>query len=465
MRRLAVLLALLLVPSLARAVSVSGNLKDLSGGNVATDAFVRFTLVNTTGIIAIVSGTGAIAKETYDFYPDALGVISGTIYGNDVITPAGTYYNVCIYGVAPKAICSPYQINGSGTFDLNTAQALTTSFPTASTQTTTGFDFVQTTPATTWTITHNLGTQQVQTQCFDTSWNLLTPNSLVNTDINTTTVTFATAETGQCVLQVAGPLIVSSGAGALALNPLSNQTVTGTYTTTFEGPLIANPFESSSNNIAQSGVFRLANNTDKICWRNAANSGDICIYVDNSNTFQIPTTTNIAGDLSITGNEAAPTGSNSAFTVSTTNGSLPDTVSSVAMTGDGVVFKSIVPGSPITSSGTLAPALANANAGYVLAGPISSLGTNVGVRQSKLMNLSGTSSNVTLDSSSALGDYLTVVYSGGASSTGTISATDTLGNTFTAHTNPRGVVLTAPVTVAGMDTITLSTTGSFGTGP
>lgn len=47
------------------------------------------------------------------------------------------------------------------------------------------------------------------------------------------------------------------------------------------------------------------------------------------------------------------------------------TVSSVAMTGDGVIFNSTVSGSPITSSGTLAPALLTQTANTVLAGPTS----------------------------------------------------------------------------------------------
>lgn len=45
------------------------------------------------------------------------------------------------------------------------------------------------------------------------------------------------------------------------------------------------------------------------------------------------------------------------------------TVSSVAMTGDGVIFDSTVSGSPITTSGTLAPALLTQTAATFLAGP------------------------------------------------------------------------------------------------
>ncbi len=45
------------------------------------------------------------------------------------------------------------------------------------------------------------------------------------------------------------------------------------------------------------------------------------------------------------------------------------TVTSVAMTGDGVIFSSSVTGSPVTSSGTLAPSLKTQTANYALMGP------------------------------------------------------------------------------------------------
>lgn len=46
-------------------------------------------------------------------------------------------------------------------------------------------------------------------------------------------------------------------------------------------------------------------------------------------------------------------------------------VTSVGFTGDGVVFNSSVPGSPITGSGSFAPTLASPSANFVLAGPAS----------------------------------------------------------------------------------------------
>jgi hypothetical protein len=56
------------------------------------------------------------------------------------------------------------------------------------------------------------------------------------------------------------------------------------------------PLTSPSANPATSGELNLANNVDKVCWRNAANSADICIYVDNNNVFQFSGTGGISFD-------------------------------------------------------------------------------------------------------------------------------------------------------------------------
>jgi hypothetical protein len=56
------------------------------------------------------------------------------------------------------------------------------------------------------------------------------------------------------------------------------------------------PLTSPSANPATSGELNLANNVDQVCWRNAANSADICIYVDNNNVFQFSGTGGISFD-------------------------------------------------------------------------------------------------------------------------------------------------------------------------
>jgi hypothetical protein len=44
-------------------------------------------------------------------------------------------------------------------------------------------------------------------------------------------------------------------------------------------------FVSETANPALSGVFRMSNATDKVCWRDSTNTSDICIYLDGSNIF------------------------------------------------------------------------------------------------------------------------------------------------------------------------------------
>lgn len=117
-----------------------------------------------------------------------------------------------------------------------------------------------------------------------------------------------------------------------------------------------------------------------------------------------------------------------------TSGTGGGSVTSVGMTGDGVLYQPTVSGSPITTSGTLAPALASADAGYVLAGPIGSMQSNVSYRQSKVAVASGTSGTITFDSPIQSGSAIVVVplatSSGGWYFT-TIS--DTLSTSYTGY--------------------------------
>lgn len=78
------------------------------------------------------------------------------------------------------------------------------------------------------------------------------------------------------------------------------------------------------------------------------------------------------------------------------------TVTSVAMTGDGVIYNTSVTGSPVSSSGTLIPVLSNQSANKVLAGPASGGGAQPTFRSivtadipTLNQNTTGTAGNVT----------------------------------------------------------------------
>ena len=140
---------------------------------------------------------------------------------------------------------------------------------------------------------------------------------------------------------------------------------------------------TGAQNAGNNGVFTIANNTSaRIVVTNAsgvAESGssikvqmlsDYAIYVVGGQSY-------LGGTLQLVGTFADGTGAvgtNGQVLSSTGTSTLwkappSGSVTSVAMTGDGVIFNSTVTGSPITTSGTLVPVLLTQTANQVLAGP------------------------------------------------------------------------------------------------
>src|SRR6266704_1873935 len=110
--------------------AVSGNLKDAGVVNVtAQNTYVRFTLTNFGGNIPRVTTSNVIAVPYRDFKPDGNGNFSGAVEDNLTITPAGTFYQVCIFYQGVQFRCATYLITGPS-FNLNSATPLST-VPTA----------------------------------------------------------------------------------------------------------------------------------------------------------------------------------------------------------------------------------------------------------------------------------------------------------------------------------------------
>lgn len=59
-----------------------------------------------------------------------------------------------------------------------------------------GINFVQSSPSTTWTITHNLNNKYPLVQTYDSSDAVIIPASIIGTSTSTVTVTFSTAISG-----------------------------------------------------------------------------------------------------------------------------------------------------------------------------------------------------------------------------------------------------------------------------
>jgi Pectate lyase superfamily protein len=123
----ALILALLFATSTARATSVSGRLVDITGTPVSSaGALVRVTLLNYGSNLPKVTGSYTIATPKIDLTPDAAGNFSGTLTGNDQISPSGTFYRFCVISGGAQFRCADFEITGS-TWDLNSATPLSTS--------------------------------------------------------------------------------------------------------------------------------------------------------------------------------------------------------------------------------------------------------------------------------------------------------------------------------------------------
>ena len=69
--------------------------------------------------------------------------------------------------------------------------------------------FTQTTPAVSWSFTHNLGTYTPIVQVYDSSYNTIQPSSIAGTSLNATTITFATATSGYAIISTGGSISIT----------------------------------------------------------------------------------------------------------------------------------------------------------------------------------------------------------------------------------------------------------------
>jgi hypothetical protein len=109
----------------AQSSAVSGHLADLGLNNVTSaNTYVSFVLQGYGSNIPKITGSNVIVSATSPpFRPDGSGNISGNITRNDFITPATTFYQVCVFNQGTQFRCNNYLIAAS-TFNLNTATPL-----------------------------------------------------------------------------------------------------------------------------------------------------------------------------------------------------------------------------------------------------------------------------------------------------------------------------------------------------
>jgi len=105
-------------------INLTITLDDLSGNQIGSSnipAFVRVALCNYGTFLPRVAGTTMIARVgPYDIpYPGA--PLALALWGNDVITPAGTYYTISILDAQKNVLqTAAYVFNGTISADLST---------------------------------------------------------------------------------------------------------------------------------------------------------------------------------------------------------------------------------------------------------------------------------------------------------------------------------------------------------
>jgi hypothetical protein len=220
----------------AQTVPVTGNLKTVLGENLGSNTFIRFRLRNYKPNRPLVEGVGIIGQTTKDVTPDSNGLISTTVYDNDFIDPTNTFYTLEFYLQGRFVFAASYEITGS-TFDFNTANPIST-VPTAAIPTLESrvFTHIQSSAATTWTITHSFGVREVTLDFYDNSFNRIFPDLVTLTDINTVTALFVVPQAGRAVVMRAENVMLSSATGDfLSKTPTTAQSITGGFDLTLDG--------------------------------------------------------------------------------------------------------------------------------------------------------------------------------------------------------------------------------------
>ena len=133
MKKLLLTILLILIGAIdasAQTTAVTGNLRDVLGGSLSSNAFVRIRLRNFDPNSPRGTGTapciGPIVKTSKDVLPDGSGNIVTTVCGNNIITPSGTYYTLEFWDNGRKQHEASFLVTSGGPLDFNTAAPITT---------------------------------------------------------------------------------------------------------------------------------------------------------------------------------------------------------------------------------------------------------------------------------------------------------------------------------------------------
>ncbi len=99
--------------------TLTQTLEDITGaaaGSTANPAKLRICLCGFGPVLPYIAGTALLAKVgPMDFYSTSSSPLVITLFGNDQITPAGTYYSIEVLDGEDNVVqCGAYVLTGSG---------------------------------------------------------------------------------------------------------------------------------------------------------------------------------------------------------------------------------------------------------------------------------------------------------------------------------------------------------------
>lgn len=104
-------------------ITLTATIQDLTGsalGSVANPAKLCIALCGFGAQLPRIVGTSLIGRPGPIYFETTSGTFSVQLWGNDVITPAGTYYAISLIDANGNVVQSgAYQLTGGGTFDLS----------------------------------------------------------------------------------------------------------------------------------------------------------------------------------------------------------------------------------------------------------------------------------------------------------------------------------------------------------
>jgi hypothetical protein len=111
------------MPAATPNITLTATLDDLSGaaaGSTANPAKLRITLCGFGPSLPLIQGTAMLAKTgPFSVYSSG-AAISVLLWGNDQISPSGTYYSIEVLDGEDNVVqCGAYTLTGSGSQDLS----------------------------------------------------------------------------------------------------------------------------------------------------------------------------------------------------------------------------------------------------------------------------------------------------------------------------------------------------------